>query len=50
MPLSVTDLTGWSPPQDGECQWRIIGTSELCLTPGLGSPFIFRGAWGCWKS
>ena len=50
VPFSETDLIGWSPSPHGESQWWILGTSEVCLTPGLGSPFRFRGARGCWGS
>ena len=34
----------------GRGQWWILGTSEVRLTPGLGSPLRFRRAWGCWGS
>ena len=50
IPFSETDIIGSSPSPHEESQWWILGTSEVCLTPGLGSPLRFRGAWGCWGS
>lgn len=49
IPFSETDVIGSSPSPHEESQWWILGTSEVCLTPGLGSPLRFRGAWGCWE-